>query len=75
MIYQHFRLVNNFTVAENIVLGAKSRRIINRQESMELKVQELSERFDWELIPLHGSATYRWRATAGGNTENALSRL
>ena len=51
MIYQHFRLVNNFTVAENIVLGAKSRRIINRQESMELKVQELSERFGLGVDP------------------------
>ncbi|NLT21174.1 MAG: ATP-binding cassette domain-containing protein, partial [Syntrophomonadaceae bacterium] len=51
MIYQHFRLVNNFTVAENIVLGAKSRRIINRQESMERKVQELSERFGLGVDP------------------------
>ena len=51
MIYQHFRLVNNFTVAENIVLGAKRRGIVNRQESMERKVEEVSGRFGLDVDP------------------------
>lgn len=50
MIYQHFRLVNNLTVAENIVLGADS-GFRTRGEQTEFEIKELSERFGLAADP------------------------
>lgn len=50
MIYQHFRLVSKLTVAENIVLGAKSGMRVNRQQ-MEHEVRALSEKYGLAVDP------------------------
>lgn len=51
MIYQHFRLVDNFTVAENIVLGApKSPSKINR-EQMETETRRVSQSYGLTINP------------------------
>jgi len=50
MIYQHFRLVNNMTVAENVMLGAKGRVRI-RTEEIEKRVRDLSEQFGLAVDP------------------------
>lgn len=50
MIYQHFRLVNNLTVAENIVLGAEG-GFRTRGEQIEKQVQALSDKFGLAVDP------------------------
>lgn len=52
MVHQHFMLVNQLTVLENIILGKESGGLfLNRKESQE-KVEELVERFGFK-IDLH----------------------
>lgn len=49
MVYQEFRLIPSFTVAENVALGAAS-KIVTRGK-IELKVGELAERFGLATEP------------------------
>lgn len=49
MVHQHFMLVNQLTVLENIILGKESGRVfIDRKESLR-KVEELVERFGFKI--------------------------
>jgi len=51
MIYQHFRLVNNFTVAENIVLGSpKIKAVINRT-IIEKEAERISRSYGFQIDP------------------------
>lgn len=50
MIYQHFKLVKPFTVAENIVLGMERVKILKTQE-LEKQVKELSEEYKIKINP------------------------
>jgi len=52
MVHQHFKLVQNFTVAENIVLGIEPRRgfSINYRQAHR-KVSELSEQYGLKVNP------------------------
>lgn len=51
MIYQHFRLVDNLTVAENIILGAAGEGIWMQKAKIEAKVAYLSEKFGLDINP------------------------
>lgn len=58
MVHQHFRLVSNFTIAENIVLGIEPRKKrlgflpgVDMQESEE-KIRALSKRYGLEVDPV-----------------------
>jgi simple sugar transport system ATP-binding protein len=52
MVHQHFKLVHNFTVLENIVLGAETvRRGILRYENARRQIVELSKRYKLEIDP------------------------
>ena len=51
MIYQHFRLVDNLTVAENIFLGTAQGPVALQQQKMEKATEELSKRFGLEINP------------------------
>ncbi len=51
MVYQHFRLVEGFTVAENIALGRKAGRIRLSTERIESEVAELSEHYGIPVRP------------------------
>lgn len=51
MIYQHFRLVDNLTVAENIVLGAPGEGVALHKKKIEADVARLSEKFGLEISP------------------------
>jgi simple sugar transport system ATP-binding protein len=54
MVHQHFRLVEPFSVAENVVLGdhrGEGRRIILRSSSTEQRVDELSDRYGLAVNP------------------------
>ncbi|MGQ9631526.1 MAG: ABC transporter ATP-binding protein [bacterium] len=50
MVHQHFELVPNFTVAQNILLGA-SRDLLSEKASREREIRELSERYGLEVDP------------------------
>lgn len=50
MIHQHFKLVDVFTAAENIVLGLKDGKKLNRKEIGE-KVRAISEKYGFHIDP------------------------
>ncbi|HMK96389.1 MAG TPA: ATP-binding cassette domain-containing protein, partial [Acidimicrobiales bacterium] len=54
MVHQHFRLVERFTVAENLVLGDRrgaGRRFRIRPDAVESQVRKLSERYRLPVDP------------------------
>ena len=51
MVHQHFRLVDRFTVAENVVLGSKGISFVLQPKDIEAKVSEVSEKFGLPLDP------------------------
>ncbi|MBL8132248.1 MAG: ABC transporter ATP-binding protein [Anaerolineae bacterium] len=52
MVHQHFQLVPNLTVAENIALGAEPRKgLFADQAAMHSRVRALSERFGLQVDP------------------------
>ncbi len=52
MVHQHFKLVHNFTVAENIVLGEEETRggLLTLKESIE-RIKNLSEKYKLKVDP------------------------
>jgi len=51
MVHQHFRLVDRFTVAENVVLGSKGLSFVLQPKDIEANVSEVSEKFGLPLDP------------------------
>jgi simple sugar transport system ATP-binding protein len=51
MVYQHFRLVERFTVAENVVLGDPGQPAILKRSKIEDRVAEIGERFGLPVDP------------------------
>ena len=54
MVHQHFRLVETFSVAENVVLGdhrSDGRRVVLRSSAIEQHVDALSERYGLAVNP------------------------
>jgi simple sugar transport system ATP-binding protein len=53
MVHQHFKLVRNYTVTENIVLGVESRTGLGMLDlkTAEKRVQELSDRYGLQVNP------------------------
>ena len=51
MVHQHFMLVDTMTVAENIVLGAESRRIRLDIDDAAARIRALSEKFRLSVDP------------------------
>ncbi len=49
MVHQHFRLVDRFTVAENIALGDRRQPLLLSQRRLERKLGDLSERYGLEI--------------------------
>ena len=50
MVHQHFRLVEPFTVAENVVLG-EGRRVLLHPRAIEKRVAELGEQYGLDVSP------------------------
>ena len=50
MIHQHFKLIDVFTAAENIVLGLKEEGKLDRRAVSE-KVKAISQRYGFEIDP------------------------
>jgi len=51
MVHQHFRLVERFTVAENVVLGDPAQPALLRRADIEARVAEIGERFGLPVDP------------------------
>ncbi len=53
MVHQHFKLVDNFTVTENIILGNEPKKSFGRidLDSAREKVREISERYGLKVDP------------------------
>ena len=54
MVHQHFRLVEPFSVAENVVLGdhrGEGRRVVLRSSATERRVEELSRQYGLAVNP------------------------
>lgn len=60
MIYQHFKLVKPFTVAENIVLGMEKVKILKKQE-LEEQVRNMSREYKIDINPV----SYIWQLSIG----------
>ena len=50
MIHQHFKLVDVFTAAENVVLGLEEKGKLDRR-AVSAKVKEISEKYGFEIDP------------------------
>lgn len=50
MVHQHFQLVSNFTVTENIILGKEGGFILHRKEAS-AKIKSLSEKYGLNIDP------------------------
>ena len=50
MVHQHFKLVNVFTAAENIILGLSVSAILNRKAASQ-EIGEISKRYGFDLDP------------------------
>lgn len=50
MIHQHFKLIETFTAAENIILGLPGKEIIKMNEVME-KINDLVKKYGFDLDP------------------------
>lgn len=50
MVHQHFKLVDNLTAAENIVLGLKSKGRLDLKQTAQ-KIREISERYGFNVNP------------------------
>lgn len=52
MVHQHFMLVHNFSIAENIVLGAEPRKgVVLDMSKAKKKVKELSDKYGFAIKP------------------------
>ncbi len=51
MVYQHFRLVSNLTVAENLALGHHNQGVRLDQKELARAAEELGERYDLAVDP------------------------
>ena len=52
MVHQHFMLVRNFTVAENIVLGTEPRKGLKLDINRAIKdVEEISQKYGFSIDP------------------------
>jgi general nucleoside transport system ATP-binding protein len=50
MVHQHFQLVRNFTVTENIILGKEDSFVLHHKEATE-KIKKLSDRYGLNIDP------------------------
>ena len=61
MVHQHFLLIRNLTVAENIALGLRDRRFRFRKDAANRRTRELSEQFGFAIDP----EAYIWQLSVG----------
>jgi simple sugar transport system ATP-binding protein len=71
MVYQHFRLVANLTVAENLALGNSDVPLRLSQSELEDEARELGERYDFPVDP----AARIWQLSVGQQQRVEILKL
>lgn len=71
MVHQHFRLVDTFTVAQNVILGSRRTPFFLRMGPQEKMVRDLSEKFGLRLEP--GSRV--WQLSLGERQRVEIVKL
>jgi len=75
MVHQHFMLVDNFTVTQNIILGNETTShlgVLNMKQAHK-NVQDLVQKYGLEVDPDAKVGYFRWYAAACGNPESTVS--
>ena len=70
MVYQHFRLITNLTVAENLALGHPHLGIRLSQKELERQAHELGERYEFPVDP----SAYIWQLSVGMSSSDRCSQ-
>ena len=68
MVHQHFRLVEPFTVAENVALGDRAQPFVLDTAALDAAVAELGERFGLPVDPRGGCRISRWASGNGSKS-------
>ncbi len=71
MVYQHFMLVDPFTVAENVVLGERRKGVALELPRVERELRELSDRYDLGVDP----RSRIWQLSVGEQQRVEILRL
>ena len=71
MVYQHFMLVDSFTVAENVMLGQREGSFRLDHHRIERELAELSERYGFQIDP----HAYIWQLSVGEQQRVEILRL
>ena len=71
MVYQHFRLVDRFTVAENLSLGHPAAQAVPSRKALERRVRELGRRYGLEAPPEAGV----WQLSVGEQQRVEILKL
>ncbi len=71
MVYQHFRLVMNFTVAENLALGHPDVPTRLSEKDLVAKAHELGDRYDFPVDP----NAYVWQLSVGQQQRVEILKL
>ncbi len=71
MVYQHFRLVDRFTVAENIALGHPDATFLSRSKDLEKQVEHLSSKYN---MPVPADAGV-WQLSVGEEQRVEILKL
>lgn len=61
MVHQHFRLVDSFTVAENVIMGSSSEGFLINMSQVEEKLSVFSEEYGLKILP----KTKIWQLSVG----------
>ena len=71
MVYQHFMLVDSFTVAENVMLGQTGTGLRLQHHRVEQELNELSIRYELEIDP----GAHIWQLSVGEQQRVEILRL
>jgi ABC-type uncharacterized transport system ATPase subunit len=71
MVYQHFKLVNSQTVAENIILGLKGTPFRLRMAEVNSRITELAEQYHMPVDP----EAYIWQLSVGEQQRVEILKL
>jgi len=70
MVHQHFMLVDNFTVLENVILGAEGGSVLGPVKDRAAEtLKQLKADYDLDVDP---DASPHWHPAAGGNHQGAV---
>ena len=70
MIHQHFKLIDSFTVLENILLGKKNTGLLLSQKQVEVEIVFLAQKYGFKINP----QAYIWQLSVGEKQQVEILR-